>query len=581
LTDGARTAQIRQQNLRAVVDWSYELLFEDERRLFERLSVFSGSFDLAAIEAVCANETLATWDVANLVIRLVDKSLLVATGHDRTARWTMLQTLADYGRERLATRGEALDVARKHAAWFGELAGQSYSAMLGGDERRWLGSVSLDLNNLRTALYWAVAEGDAELAHTIAGGLGWYWWLLGNADEGLRWTEIALACPGEPLVASRARTLTWAGFLTLIAGRPPSGAMADEAIATYESSNDPYGQAVASLQLVQVYQALGQMERVIHLARKARELFASLQEQHPMCRAVVVWCDGFLSLLSGDTADAEKAMREYVVHPDNNADFTKAITLIYLADLSEGREDYAAAAADLERAHTLGSELNMGGQEVAVLARLANLAALSGDRNRARALYDEAYAAARAIGYNTGLALSLDIVAARNLRFGHLEAASEAADRALSLHEEAGAAAGCARALIVLGGIAQRLGDPSGAAARYELALEQARVATDGGTAKAAVEGLAEAALLGGDAYRAARLLGASRRFEGIDITSDRVATTAGDGMVLARSGDDAEHRAQRIEQLLETELGTSAFRREFRKGQVAEIGELVTPRSG
>ena len=116
LTGGSRTALPRQQTLRAVVDWSYELLFDDEQRVFERLSVFPGGCDLATAEAVCADETIAAADLADHLHALVDKSLVVAVPKGDGVRFTQLQTLAEYGKEKLTERGDAVRVARRDGA---------------------------------------------------------------------------------------------------------------------------------------------------------------------------------------------------------------------------------------------------------------------------------------------------------------------------------------------------------------------------------------------------------------------------------------------------------------------------------
>ena len=118
LTGGSRTALPRQQTLRAVVDWSYELLFDDEQRIFERLSVFPGGCDLATAEAVCADDAISPADVADHLHALVDKSLVVAVPVGGGLRFTQLQTLAQYGRERLTERGDAVRIRDAMAEHF-------------------------------------------------------------------------------------------------------------------------------------------------------------------------------------------------------------------------------------------------------------------------------------------------------------------------------------------------------------------------------------------------------------------------------------------------------------------------------
>ena len=125
LSRGARTALPRQQTLRAVVDWSYDLLFEDERRLFSRLAAFTGGCGLTAAEAVCADDQVPAGEILDVLSRLVDKSLVTAPDGEGEARFSQLQTLWQYGRERLAESGEADAMRARHGAYYRQLAERS------------------------------------------------------------------------------------------------------------------------------------------------------------------------------------------------------------------------------------------------------------------------------------------------------------------------------------------------------------------------------------------------------------------------------------------------------------------------
>ena len=164
LTGGARTALPRQQTLRAVTDWSYDLLFDHERRVFERLSVFAGSCTLEAAESVCADDQLSDADVGSIVGRLVDKSLLVTDG---SGRYRLLQTLAQYGRERLVARDDNEAVRDRHAEYYRVLAEQSWVDWRqpgGRPQTWWIAHLTDELDNLRAALTWSIGRADAETA---------------------------------------------------------------------------------------------------------------------------------------------------------------------------------------------------------------------------------------------------------------------------------------------------------------------------------------------------------------------------------------------------------------------------------
>ena len=134
LTGGSRTALPRQQTLRALVDWSYDLLSEQERTLLRRLSVFAGGWTLEAAEAVCAGDGIEDWEILDLLTQLVDKSIVIAEAHGDATRYRLLETLRQYGAEKLAASGEEASRQRAHADWFSRSPRASPAT---GSGRRW------------------------------------------------------------------------------------------------------------------------------------------------------------------------------------------------------------------------------------------------------------------------------------------------------------------------------------------------------------------------------------------------------------------------------------------------------------
>ena len=220
LTAGSRTAFPRQQTLRAVIDWSYDLLFDDERRVFERLSLFAGRFGISAAEAVCADEAIKEDDVAELLARLVDKSLVTASERAGAVHFRLLQTLAQYGREQLARTGEEMAARARHASYVAHVV-EVPDCVHGAAEAGWYGTVGELLDDIRLAMEWAVESGDADIACAIAGGLGWFWNMGGRIDDTWRWITAALSL-GEPTrPIRRIRALAWAGLVGIAHDRDP------------------------------------------------------------------------------------------------------------------------------------------------------------------------------------------------------------------------------------------------------------------------------------------------------------------------------------------------------------------------
>ncbi|NXY98362.1 transcriptional regulator, partial [Streptomyces sp. BR123] len=195
LTSGARTALPRQQTLRAVVDWSWDLLDDDERTVLRRLSVFAGGCDLSAAEAVCTDGGDDAPDVADLLGSLVDKSLVVATadsdGHGM--RYRMLETIHEYAAERAAAHApDRHATAGRHAAHFLALAEEAEPLLRSVDQLSWIRRIETELDNLRAALLHTTTAGATEAGERFALALGWFWWLRNYRSEGAEWARRVL-----------------------------------------------------------------------------------------------------------------------------------------------------------------------------------------------------------------------------------------------------------------------------------------------------------------------------------------------------------------------------------------------------
>jgi hypothetical protein len=236
LTGGARDAPERQRTLRATIEWSHDLLPEESKRLFARLSVFAGSFPLVASEEVCDADLdgLAT---------LVDVGLLKPIGDDR---FLLLETIREFAREQLESTGEAGEWRRRHAESFRQLAEEAHSHRFDAEEE-WSARLELDHDDLRVALEW-LAEHDPEAALELAGALGWFWLSHSHLAEGKRRLEDALA-RFEGSGRTRARALTWAGSLAGWVGDERGEAKLREGVALWRELGDE-AEAAAALDLL-------------------------------------------------------------------------------------------------------------------------------------------------------------------------------------------------------------------------------------------------------------------------------------------------------------------------------------------
>ncbi|MFF5207558.1 ATP-binding protein [Streptosporangium sp. NPDC000396] len=218
LTRGSPVVMPRQKTLRALVDWSYNLCSPEERMLWERLSVFSGGCDLEAIEQVCSGDGIAPENVFGVMTGLVDKSILLRKEHDSGVRHQMLETLRQYGWERLVESGQETALRRRHRDWCRDLAARAEIEWFGEHQMRWLVRIRDEQANVRAALEFCLNEpGEAWAALEIAAAMWIHRLSWSSPSEGHHWLGRALALERGPGVA-RAKALWVDAWLVLLGG---------------------------------------------------------------------------------------------------------------------------------------------------------------------------------------------------------------------------------------------------------------------------------------------------------------------------------------------------------------------------
>jgi predicted ATPase/class 3 adenylate cyclase len=207
LTGGGRVLQERQQTLRALVDWSYELLEPDERTLFGRLGVFVGGFELAAAEAVCGADPLTADAVLDLLASLVEKSLVMLEEHDEGARYRMLETIREYAHDKLQQEGDLAATAARHCEHYFAMAKAANRGLDGPDQADWIWRIETELDNVRTAMALPLAGGaDPAIAVKFAVALQGFWILRGYSTEGRSFVRAAL---DHPAIQQSALARAW------------------------------------------------------------------------------------------------------------------------------------------------------------------------------------------------------------------------------------------------------------------------------------------------------------------------------------------------------------------------------------
>src|SRR5215213_2435829 len=244
LTGGGRDLPLRQQTMRDTIAWSYDLLSPEEQTQFQRLAVFVGGFSLEAAEAVA--EPGGSGTVFDIISSLLDSSLLLKQeAGDGESRFRMLETIREFGLERLTASGAEAPVRQAHAAWYLALAEAAESSMRGGAaQARWLDRLEADHPNLRAALTWFEQTGDAEGGARLAGTLQGYWLQRSHRSEGRAWLERALA-HGVVTNEARAKALLALAVLSQLTGSSEATALLAQSLAFSRSAADSRRAAVA------------------------------------------------------------------------------------------------------------------------------------------------------------------------------------------------------------------------------------------------------------------------------------------------------------------------------------------------
>ncbi|MFD7044904.1 ATP-binding protein, partial [Rhodococcus jostii] len=249
LTAGGRGAPLRQQTLRLSIDWSYDLCEPEEQQLWAWLSVFAGGFELAAAESLCAG-FLAREDVLDVVARLVEKSILIREDAGAVARYRLLDSLREYGRQKLQDTGEDAALRRRHRDWYQWLVLRAEAEWIGPYQLEWITRLRREQSNMRDALQFCVTEpgeGDAEAGLRIAAALHTLWLTHGLLSEGRCWLDRVLARNSGPPTTERVKALSANAALAGFQGDLQKGAaLVEEGRTLAEQLGDRETQAIVT-----------------------------------------------------------------------------------------------------------------------------------------------------------------------------------------------------------------------------------------------------------------------------------------------------------------------------------------------
>lgn len=438
LTGGRRTALPRQQTLRATIDWSYDLLAEAERIVLRRLAVFVGGATLEAVDAVCSGDGLDAHEGLDLVTQLVNKSLVVVEREQGVeTRYTLLETVRQYAREKLSESGEADAIRSQHLTFFRDLARRAEPEMQGARQLLWLDRLEVEINNLRAALKWSLedAEAHADMGLRLASHLWWFWFIRDYSDGGEWLEKTLLASQASVDQVTRATALARLGWVSFF-----DATHAEEGL-TLGRTLGPVGRESVALALLgkgawAFYQA--DYAQAKSLLEESLGFFQEAGYRFGICESLT-WL-GMALINLGDYQQAKDRLEESLALARKAQDANEigfAVWQLGRAAMFQG--DYAQAATLMQESLAIYREIKQMGGVTFLLNDLGKAALLKGDHQQAVLYFRESLSLYWKSGYVRNIASGLEQVASIAVVDRQSERAATLLGAAQALRESSGA----------------------------------------------------------------------------------------------------------------------------------------------
>ena len=505
LTLGSRTALPRQQTLRATIDWSYDLLPEAERSLFDRLSVFVDGWTLAAAETVCSGRVIQKNQVLDLLTRLVDKSLVIMEEQEKGVRYHMLATIRQYSREKVAELEAPATIRQRHLHFFLSLAEAAEPNLRGAEQVLWLDQLEVEHGNLWAALEWALSRGETGMSLRLAGSLWLFWYLRGYWHEGREWLQRTLAAgDSEEMTPARIKALCGAGWLADESGR--EAPFYQESLVLARQVNDSWATAFSLRGLGAMAANQGNREKAMALLDESQVLFRESGDSWGI--ALALFNQGWVVFEQNNYQRAERLWEESLsLFRQVGERWGMAVSLGALGLLARLDNNYPRATSLSKESLTLFRELADKAGIAQSLLRLAHVAFRRDEFKQAASLFCEAIDLQQELGYTTAVAYSFNMLGLIACYQGDFEQATALLEESLALSQAAGDQRGVASARNMAGLVAYYQGDLDRAGASWQESLDLFREQADRSGVAVALGGLGRAAHAQGDYQQAETFL--------------------------------------------------------------------------
>jgi tetratricopeptide (TPR) repeat protein len=418
----------RQQSLRAVIDWSYDMLSESERKCLCRVSVFSNGWTLDAAASVCGDE-----DVHDALDALLEKSFITAEEREGSTRYRMLETMREYGHEHLRQSGAEDEALDRHLTYFRALGEEAEPHLRDSEQKVWLRRVELDHDNMNAALAWSAGNGDAQSGLRLACAISWYWFVRGYTEQGRAWIVGLLdAAPAVPR-ALRANALSRAALLT--SARDGTNPLAEQSLTIYRELRDQSGIAVSLNILGGAAVVRGDWACAKALYEESFAIFRSLENR--AASAVALTNLANIATHEHDSKKARALLEQCLVTwRELNHDWGIANALYTLGRVSIDERDYAGAHALLSESLAIRRMLDDRPGVAGCLNELGEVARARREYTLAKSLYEESLAISRRLDAPWAIVDSLGALAAIAKEAGRADRAARILGALARLRED-------------------------------------------------------------------------------------------------------------------------------------------------
>lgn len=433
LTDGKRTALPRHQTLRAMIDWSYDLLSENEKLLWNKLSIFTGGITLHAAEKICSDEKIESDIILDLLNQLSEKSIIIFDSIKQ--RYLMLETIKQYGFEKLTESGLSEKLYKRFIDYFIKLSEDAEPNLNGSEVQLWLDKLEEDHGNLQYAIDWSLKNENGLSAIRLAGSLGNFWFIRGHYTTGRRFLDNILGKNGDSVDSALKKVLYWAATLANFQG-------------DYEK-------------------AKRYNEKNLELSRNDKDKLGIATSLSSL---------GHLGLLQGEFEKAKMYLNESLIISKETGD--KACTASSLSNLGSiafFQGDYDKAQTYLNESLPLSREVGNKRDITNAVITLGNLAYYKGNFDQAKIYYNESLAISREIGNKRGIVTSLTNLGNTFFFRCEYDEAQKCLEESLPICREIGDVAAIINTVLNLGNVAFYQGDYEKGREFYEECLSLSR----------------------------------------------------------------------------------------------------------